>query len=438
MRRVGHLTALLGSVLLIPFLLPATSTRARSPSILAIPHAPQVEACPASAPKGSYFSFLGSGFTPRERISLYLELPGREQAPVTPFDAYDDGSFFVYTGLPQSWPGGWVTLRAYGDDSGGPYTAQFHLESSPAPAALVEVCPPARSPDNLLFSASGIGYTPDEDIDHWLNEPDGTRWDLESAQTDGDGAYYDRFRLNGPWPAGTYTYTAEGRLSGRQATTTFEVQGPAATATLTVTASPSATLPPTATQTPGPTSTPTATRQHTVTAAPSRTPTPTATQTDEVPEGQREFLPLVRRSVYIAPPTSTSTQMPPTPTPTVDATAPPSAIEYRGTTNQERLIELSVKLNRSAVTQAKLNYRVSCDGITQTSTVELSSPNGWAIENRTFAVEADCAFDLTGVFAEDFTSVSGTWQGIICSASGFPREEICRGPVSTWSASQLP
>jgi hypothetical protein len=108
---------------------------------------------------------------------------------------------------------------------------------------------------------------------------------------------------------------------------------------------------------------------------------------------------------------------------------------FKGTTNQGREIELHVKPDRSAVDYIKLNYRVECPGVTVTGTSTVTSI-GWSIDGGNFDMEAECSFEVTGSFDAGFNSVSGTWQGIVCESGGWPRTEICRGPVGTWNATR--
>ena len=194
------------------------------------------------------------------------------------------------------------------------------------------------------------------------------------------------------------------------------------TATPTETSTPTVTGTPVETSTPTVTPTPTDTPTPTVTHTPTGTPTPTVTPT---PPGLNIFLPLIVKNYAPVIPTATPTN---TPTPTL----PASALLYEGLTDQGRPISLEAKPNFSAVTKVTINMRVSCDSVTREGTISVSSPYGWPIEGRSFTVETD-DFVVTGTFAADLNTVNGTWQGIVREPS-YPWEEICRGPVGTWSA----
>jgi hypothetical protein len=186
----------------------------------------------------------------------------------------------------------------------------------------------------------------------------------------------------------------------------------------------------------GPPSTPTPTATRTRTPTPTRTATRLATPT-ATPPGPAHFtyLPLVLKDLYrqgqMPTPTATATTRPlASPTPTL----PAGEDTYVGTTDQGQRIELRVRSDHSAVTWLKLELSVSCNGNRKSGTVTISSRYGWDITNRAFQLESECNFDLSGTFDPSWRNISGTWQGIICEPFGFPRDEICRGPIGQWSA----
>ena len=119
---------------------------------------------------------------------------------------------------------------------------------------------------------------------------------------------------------------------------------------------------------------------------------------------------------------------------------PPDTVEYSGTTDQNRPVRICADPGFSAVKRVMINYSISCNTPDYgASTVwDVSSSDGWPIEDRAFQVEARFMFDLDGTFTPDFEAVSGTWQGIEAECSGFPGPcwEVCRGPVGEWSATR--
>jgi len=130
----------------------------------------------------------------------------------------------------------------------------------------------------------------------------------------------------------------------------------------------------------------------------------------------------------------------PIPVPTLEP-CPTEYAEYRGTTDQNRPISLCIKRDSSAVTRIMLNYSITCGGYTDygAGTMwEWSSRDGWPIENRTFRIRHPYAFEVTGTFSQDFSVVTGTWQGIIVLCTGIPGPcwEHCRGPVGQWNATR--
>jgi hypothetical protein len=122
---------------------------------------------------------------------------------------------------------------------------------------------------------------------------------------------------------------------------------------------------------------------------------------------------------------------------------PSQYTEYEGTTDQGRPISLCVKRDSSAVTRVLLNYSITCGSYTdygQDTVWEDSSSSGFPIGNRAFHVFYPYAFDVAGSFSQDFSTATGTWQGIIVLCSGWPGPcwEHCRGPVGAWNASRQP
>ena len=78
--------------------------------------------------------------------------------------------------------------------------------------------------------------------------------------------------------------------------------------------------------------------------------------------------------------------------------------------------------------------RFSCGGMTREGTIQVSSETGWPIQDQSFVAETS-VYAVTGAFTPDFSTVNGTWQGIISDWGG---TEICRGPVGSWSATSQP
>ncbi len=206
------------------------------------------------------------------------------------------------------------------------------------------------------------------------------------------------------------------------------------TATPTASPSPTPTSSATITPTPTPTETitPTPTRTSTTTTAPTHTVTATATRP---PAAFSAYLPMVLKLFWRQGPawTATATSTGP-PAATATPTPPPGEQTYVGTTDQGRRIELQVYFDRRLVTEVELEYFVSCGGISVSGKTTLSPLEGWPMTDRAFRIESACRFDLSGSFAPDWQSASGTWQGIICESHGRPPEEVCRGPIGSWSA----
>lgn len=126
------------------------------------------------------------------------------------------------------------------------------------------------------------------------------------------------------------------------------------------------------------------------------------------------YLPFVAKN-WLPAPTPTATPIPP--------------ILYEGLTDQGGPISLEVEPDFSAVRKITINFRFSCGGKTIEGTTNVGQG---PIQEGSFAIETYYVF-VTGSFAADFSSVEGTWQGIMYDPLG---RELCRGPVGTWSASR--
>lgn len=127
---------------------------------------------------------------------------------------------------------------------------------------------------------------------------------------------------------------------------------------------------------------------------------------------------------------------------------PNGSIEYRGTTDQNRVIRVCIRSDRSAVTRLSINFRLVCDSQTSEPTWDSPAPDGVPITNGAFHATSTYQwstgsvrlFDVAGAFTPDFSSASGTWQGFIALCSGFPGPcyEYCSGPIGQWSAARMP
>lgn len=176
---------------------------------------------------------------------------------------------------------------------------------------------------------------------------------------------------------------------------------------------------------PSPTPTPTPTETATPTATPTETATPTATSEPPAPEEFLLYLPIIVKAWTPPPP-------PPTPTPTATSTSGP--IQFVGTTNQGRDVDLDVKPDFSAVTRFRIGFRVVCPGVTQEGTIQISKPTGWTITNQQFEIRANAGGEedvYTGEFDSTFSSVQGTWLKWLVSFG----DPICSN-AGTWSASR--
>lgn len=197
----------------------------------------------------------------------------------------------------------------------------------------------------------------------------------------------------------------------------------AATPTFTTTASPTATGTPTVTLTPAFATTPTLTSTIAVTLTPTATPTTTATSTAQV------YLPFICKKGT------------PTPTPTPTTTPTPTPVQFAGTTDQGKDVDLMVAADYSVVMRFRIAVTVLCPDMAFSYSGQLSAPDGWLITGRQFAFrlvagQSDAGVllydEYTGEFSADFSTVQGTWR-----KWGVLDEPVCDN-TGTWGAARHP
>lgn len=160
------------------------------------------------------------------------------------------------------------------------------------------------------------------------------------------------------------------------------------------------------------------------------------------------YLPYIGEALQVLPsftPAPSKTPLPiatSTPRPTEPVSA--GTVVYEGLTDQNKLIRLTVTDTFSTILRIRLHAVTDCGGRVQDWDYDDTSPEGVAITDRAFDVLGTFytghVFEVTGTFASDYSTVSGTWQGIrgMCSGLPGPCWETCRGPVGQWSATRVP
>jgi hypothetical protein len=205
-------------------------------------------------------SFIGTGFTAGELISLWTTMPGSTVTPLDGTIADSSGSFSVQISFPSG--GSWA-VTAHGQTSGHEVIGAYAVGDTTAAApgtplpGLPGTTLPAQGtgtlpgPDASAFpqvavsapiTFSGTGFTGNEPIVFWQTAPDSTVSPILGTQsTDGAGAFTANVSFGTP---GFWQVTAHGINSGhevigryvvggRDASTAPGVTTPATTATAT-------------------------------------------------------------------------------------------------------------------------------------------------------------------------------------------------------------
>ena len=133
-----------------------------------------------------------------------------------------------------------------------------------------------------------------------------------------------------------------------------------------------------------------------------------------------------------ASPTATATL-----TPTVTPTSTPQVVRFVGTTNQALGMEFDVNESLTAVTRFKIEYSLTCPGVTQTGWSQHSKPSGWPIVDGQFTITWS-AWGQQDVYVGNidpsFSTSTGDWLKWLISYVPYP-QAVCSN-VGTWSATR--
>lgn len=89
---------------------------------------------------------------------------------------------------------------------------------SSVPVVMVD---PSSGPSGTTFRLIGTGFTPNENVSHWVTDPGGNPHDLGILQASSGGVFALNLKVTGP--AGTYTYSARGAQSQQTASVNFVI-----------------------------------------------------------------------------------------------------------------------------------------------------------------------------------------------------------------------
>lgn len=180
------------------------------------------------APQGNTFTFTGSGYGPREQVSLWINLPPvAGNAVVDQGRVFTDGAgvFEATVELDASYPEGVYQMTAYGNTSGLTGITTFELvrggDLPPATEPAVRVVP-ERARQFELVSIEGERFGSGEDVSIWITLQDGRVVQVRRIETEPDGFFAFDFDLR-QLPVGQHEITAYGLTSTLRAIGRFEV-----------------------------------------------------------------------------------------------------------------------------------------------------------------------------------------------------------------------
>jgi hypothetical protein len=202
-----------------------------------VPTSKNAQVVPQAGQPGQTFVFEGAGFTPKEKVSLWLNLPdgsilsSRFQATV---NAQGFTEPVQFTSGEKSLLGVW-SFVAHGLTSNREAVGYFLLVGSaigraPAPGPGVpqnvdaRVDPPSGPPGTIFFF-DAFGFRPGEDVQLVITRSDGKQTAADFAvKADAGGSirYAGIYYVTAPgYPVGLYSFSAKGKDSGKISTAYF-------------------------------------------------------------------------------------------------------------------------------------------------------------------------------------------------------------------------
>ncbi|HWQ11226.1 MAG TPA: hypothetical protein VNL77_00415 [Roseiflexaceae bacterium] len=184
---------------------------------------------PQAGPAGTRFSFIASGYRPRERVAVWLNTPDGRALPVEVESlrpATREGRANWIWQSPGDAQEGTYQMVAHGVSSGVEHVLTFRIGAVSAPEASerANVHPGVGRPGGLfLFFATG--YHGGEGLAFWVNRPDGA-----AVAVVPERLAQHRGRVDFSWlapqdaPRGRWEMVVAGRESGVQNVIPFVIQ----------------------------------------------------------------------------------------------------------------------------------------------------------------------------------------------------------------------
>jgi hypothetical protein len=192
--------------------------------------AASLTASPASPRQNDTVTLVGGGFSPGEKVSVWITYPDFTVYGVDEIEVNGDGTF-SYPYLPDflsavDTPTGRYTYTAFGQSSGREVYATIDVAIGRAPGTSTGVTmtvTPRRDSQGSYYAFSGAGYGPEEEIGLWLRYPDNHVEDLGRVTT-GPSGHLEYLLYVGGAPVGHYAFTAYGLRTGANGIAEFDLR----------------------------------------------------------------------------------------------------------------------------------------------------------------------------------------------------------------------
>ena len=171
-----------------------------------------------SVASGRTINFIGTGFTPGERVAIWATAP--DQTVISGDFEFAEGAagqIDIGFKVPDDALGGRWSLTAYGFVSKTPVITTFEVQGrDPATATPQALVAPAVGAPGSQFDFAALGFKKKETVSYWFTGPDGL---IHDAYPEGDSANSDgrvdlRWRAPADAVRGIWVITIQGIKSG--------------------------------------------------------------------------------------------------------------------------------------------------------------------------------------------------------------------------------
>ncbi len=190
---------------------------------------------PEQGPRGTTFQLGASGFTPGERLGIWIITPDGTRQDYQPDTwIYADGQDGTYrwnwTAPADALNGAWqITIRGLTSrlEWAIPVTiADGAVSPTPEPGLHFTVSPDS-APLGTRFRFQASGYMPGETVFFWATDPNGYPYEnAKEAEANAYGVVEWSWEVHDDKPVGAWRMSARGDASRKEGSVTFHVTGP--------------------------------------------------------------------------------------------------------------------------------------------------------------------------------------------------------------------